>query len=317
MKKLKILLLMGGSSAEHEVSLASGKNVLAALDPKKYTVNTCVVPKKGAWSTVVTQSIQKHYPDIAFLALHGAFGEDGRIQGLLECARIPYTGSGVLASALAMDKVLSARIFKLHGLTVPQFQIVTKKYPFNPKQSKLPIIVKPANSGSAIGVSIVKNHREIPDAIQTALRYSDRALMQTYIKGREVTCGILEDPKTGIPFALPPTEIKPKTNTFFDYHAKYTTGASEEITPAPFPKPMIKKIQKAALTAHTALGCRGMSRTDMIVQNTKHKTNPPAGGAKLYVLETNTIPGMTHTSLLPQGAAAVGIDFPRLLDILI
>lgn len=307
MKKLRIVLLVGGPSAEHEVSLASGRVIDRALDKSKYDVRVITVPKTGRWfpSEEIAEA------DVVFIAMHGPYGEDGTIQGLLEYLRVPYTGSGVLASALAMDKLKAAEVYALYGLDTPKNLLIshgdwknnTQWVDRIKKEIGISCVVKPRNNGSSVGISIVRKNAEIQKAVEDALRYSSHALAQQYIKGDEVTCAILDEGGETELLALPPTQIIPKTSTFFDYQAKYTEGASEEITPPRLPTETIKKIQEIALTAHRALGCSGMSRTDMIVSRDR-----------VYVLETNTIPGMTETSLYPQAAAAAGIAFPRLLD---
>lgn len=333
------MVLMGGPSSEYEVSLATAKNVISALDPKKYLVRPTLINKSGRWflapafqtpllfsertsksKRLILTSPQDALnqtggrPDVVFIAMHGTYGEDGRIQSLLELAGIPYTGSGVLASALAMDKIKSAQLLMSCGLNVPRHTAFKKtdwdknKKEISPNIKKLgwPLVIKPADLGSSVGVSIVKNKNGLGAAFKKVWQNSDYLIAQEFIKGREVTCGVLEDPKTGRAFALPPTEIIPKNSAFWDYDAKYKPGASEEITPARFPKNINSSIQKTALEAHNILGCRGMSRTDMIVK-----------GPKIYTLEVNTIPGMTETSVLPQAAKTAGIGFPELLDIII
>lgn len=255
-------------------------------------------------------------PDVVFIALHGAYGEDGRVQGLLDSVGVPYTGSGILASALAMDKSRSAQVLRGAGLAVPEFAVITRETMGERQATRslatklrklgIPLVIKPADQGSSVGVAIVKNHESIFTALTHAIREFPVVMAQKYIAGREVTCGVLENPETGEPFALPPTEIIPTASAFFDYRAKYTAGASQEITPASMLPTTIRRIQHAAVTAHRALGCRGMSRTDMIVAR-----------GRLWVLEVNTIPGMTATSLLPQGAAAAGMSFSALVDTLI
>lgn len=314
-KRLKVIVLMGGPSSEYEVSLATAKNIISALDPQKYQIFPLRIPKTRNWSEEIRKGIHQTQPEVVFIAMHGEYGEDGRVQSLLELAGIPYTGSGVLASALAMDKVKSARFLESCGLTTPKYTAFkktdwdkNKKEGFvNIKKLGWPLVIKPANLGSSVGVSIIKNKNGLRAAFKKVWQNSDYLMTQEFIKGREVTCGVLEDPKTGKPFALPPTEIIPPKSSFWDYDAKYKPGASEEITPARFSKKVLQAVQKSALEAHTALGCRGMSRTDMIV----------SGAKKVYVLELNTIPGMTETSVLPQGARAAGISFPKLVDIII
>ncbi len=306
---LKVAVVCGGLSSEHEVSLKTARMVLQNLDRRKYQPTRVVIGKNGKWkfesgkAIGIGNAIKKlaRY-DFIFIALHGAFGEDGRFQAILEWIGVSYSGSGVLSSAMAMDKNVSNTLYEVAGLNVPRYITMDK----NRKNSiRLPVVVKPADGGSSIGVSIVRSKKDLRAGLKKAFEESDRVMIQEYIKGREFTCGVIED-KNGKPFALPPTEIIPKTSSFFDYHAKYKVGGSLEITPAQLPKSKIKTLQQMALKAHILLGCNGMSRSDFILK-----------GSKFFILETNTIPGMTETSLLPQAAQAAGIDFPSLLDLII
>ncbi len=307
---MTVAVLFGGTSSERAVSLETGKNILKNLDRKKYILEPVVIGKNGKWKMQgkeleppdALKLAEKRGVEVVFIALHGKYGEDGTIQGLLEFLDIPYTGSGVLASALAMDKIRSSELFVLHGFLVPKFSAFSKK---NRKKifwaGKFPVVVKPADGGSSVGVSIVKRKSELPNAIKKAFAVSEVIMLQEYIRGDEVACGVLDVGRK--PLAFPPTQIIPQKREFFDYHAKYVPGASREVTPPELPKETIRKIQNAALLAHRVLGCSGLSRTDMIVKN-----------GKIYLLETNTIPGMTETSLCPQAAKAAGISFPELLD---
>jgi len=303
---------MGGPSSEHEVSLNTGKEIVKHLDRHKYNIGSIVIPKKGSWffPKPIASGV------IVFIAMHGEFGEDGTVQGLLESRGIPYTGSGILASALGMDKPRQAALFHQAGLKVPEF-IVLQKSDWRKNKKRIaadmaknfsmPCVVKPANRGSSVGVSIVKSGKELAGAIQFAFFYADLVMVQKFIRGREVTCGIVEG-RGGVLLPLPPIEILAKAGKFYDYKSKYSDGGSEHIIP---PKNMlkstIKKIQDAACLTHHVLGCRGMSRTDFILQN---------NGA-LHILEINTLPGMTSTSLLPESARAAGIVFPMLLNLII
>jgi D-alanine-D-alanine ligase len=265
------------------------------------------IDKNGNWP--ITLETLKEKIDVAFIAMHGEYGEDGQIQSLLETFGIPYTGSDPIASALAINKQKSSVLFANGGLNIPRSLALKKEDPHIEfaaiKNFSLPIVIKPANGGSSIGVSVTKRKADLKYAIQKALQHSDEVVAQQYIKGREVTCGVLEINQ--IPIALLPTEIIPNNSSFFDYYSKYNTSGSTEVTPPDLPKETIRKIQSIALEAHKALGCSGMSRTDMILSR----------GRKIYVLETNTIPGLTETSLLPQQAQKMGINFPKLLEIII
>lgn len=305
-----IAVLMGGPSTEHEVSLASGENVCANLDRKKYKVLPVRISKKGLWTFGTTSrrytilqglaELQRRKIAVAFIALHGVFGEDGKLQALLEAANIRYTGSGPAASALAMDKQLSGWLLQAAGLQVPGFFVVRKGE--KSRQPTFPVVLKPRFGGSSVGITIAKNPQAYTHGLQNAWRYEPEVVVQKYISGVEVTCGVIES-STGTPEALPPTLIRPVTAHFFDYHAKYTPGMTEEITPAPLPVALLRKIQDQALLAHSTLGCRGFSRTDFLVH-----------GKTVYVLELNSIPGLTTESLLPKAAQAGGLPFPRLLD---
>ncbi|MBI3114745.1 MAG: D-alanine--D-alanine ligase [Candidatus Harrisonbacteria bacterium] len=310
MKKIRIVVLMGGPSAEHEVSLKSGAMVLKNLDPQKYSAMPIVVGKDGKWP-VAPEMLKRDY-DLAFIAMHGEYGEDGMVQALLESLGVPFTGSDAKASRLGMDKIAAARAFKKAGLNTPPTVNLGRI-------KKFPVVIKPADRGSSVGVSVVKNHAELQRATAEAKKYSPNVIAQQFISGREFTCGVLEvSPSTSHAYrqagsghnaiALPPTEIVVKRGVFFDFDAKYTPNASEEITPPRnLPAAKIKALQQAALTAHRAIGARGISRTDMIM-NAKEK---------IYVLEINTIPGMTENSLVPKEAAVAGISRAKLLDFII
>ncbi len=295
---IRVAVLMGGPSAEHEVSLKSGKMVLRHLDPKKYKARSVVIDKNGKWP-ISKKALKKRF-DVVFLAMHGEYGEDGTVQKILEKAGIKYTGSDSKSSKLGMDKEKSSNLFAKKGLKVAEFVTNLKKI----NQIGLPLVIKPVNRGSSIGVSLVDSYQAVIPAVKKALKFSSKVMAQKYIKGREMTCGVIDYDNNTIP--LLPTEVKPKTSAFFDYRAKYKSGASKEITPPRLPHKQVANIQKAAVKAHKAIGARGLSRTDFIL-----------AGKKLYVLEINTLPGMTQTSLLPQQANAVGIKFPELLDIII
>ena len=330
-KKLNIAVLMGGPSPEHEVSLKTGGVGLKNLDKKKYNITPVKITKKEIWvfpeKKLPTQKALTYFKelklDIAFIAMHGAYGEDGVIQNLLENTGIPYTGSNARASALAMDKVATQTLLTAHGIRIPRFMHFSaadwRKREKNILKSihvrfTPPLVIKPSNAGSSVGVTIVSDRRGVSNAIKKAFRFGSVALIEKYISGDEVTCGVIDGGAGSKPRALPPTQIIPKASHFFDYEAKYKPGASREITPPKMPGKIIHAIQETAVTIHKIISCSGMSRTDMIVEkNPNSKFQIP----KIYVLETNTIPGMTETSLLPQEAKAAGIPFPKLLDRLI
>ncbi|MFH1904487.1 MAG: D-alanine--D-alanine ligase [bacterium] len=289
MKNRRIAVLMGGPSSEREISLKSGNCVLKALKAAQLNATAFDVNRE------LPDRLIKGKIDLVFIALHGKPGEDGTIQGMLDILNIPYTGSGVLASALSMDKIASKRLFQIAEIPTPEFSVINKnKSHFNPPQS-FPVVIKPSTEGSTIGVSIVKNANEFKKALETAFRYDDNIICEKYIDGKEITVGILEEK------ALPVIEIVPKFG-FYDFNAKYKKKSTDFVVPAELKKEKSAKIKQIALKTHKILGCYGMSRVDMKLDC---KLNP-------YVLEINTIPGLTETSLLPKAAQAAGISFIEL-----
>ena len=303
MKKLTIALLSGGISSERDVSIASGDQVYEALDHNKY--NVLRYDPKTDIQQLVTDAPKI---DAALIILHGPFGEDGTIQGLLDLLDIPYQGSGVLGSALGMNKLASKHLYEKAGLLVPPYMVLGQNDGFDEdactRSLGLPLVVKPVGSGSSVGISIVKSKDLLKNAVKEAFTQDDKVLIEAYIDGIELTGGVIGNDQLE---AFPLIEIVPdKSYEFFDYAAKYTAGATKEICPARINDEMAEKAQEIAKTAHQALFCKGYSRTDMILKN-----------QDIFVLETNTIPGMTATSLLPQAAGKAGISFGRLLDRLI
>ncbi|MDO8487587.1 MAG: D-alanine--D-alanine ligase [Candidatus Curtissbacteria bacterium] len=297
-KKLKVGVLFGGKSPEHEISKISGREVIKNLNKDKYEIIPIYIDKDGNFDSPAKVGSLKKLIDIAFIAMHGPLGEDGTIQGLLEFLGIPYTGSRVLASALGMDKISSLAIFAQEGLKIPKYVVVDNPH-VDIKDFKLPVFVKPANHGSSVGVSKVIHKNQLKQAITLALKYSPEVLVQEFIDGVEVTCAILGNDK---PKALPLVEIVPKKE-FFDYEAKYDANLTDEIVPARISKSLTKKAQEAALKAYRAIGCKDFGRVDMIIR-----------GKDIYALEINTIPGLTPVSLFPKAAKAAGISYEKLLD---
>ncbi len=303
MKKKTIALLYGGVSSEREVSLSSGKQVMESLDKEKYDV-VHYDPKTDLAKLVADAP----GIDAALVILHGPFGEDGTVQGLLDLLGIPYQGAGVLGSALAMNKLAAKRIYEKSDIPVPKYLVVGKGRNLDPDLIKnhlgYPVVVKPVEAGSSVGMSIVKSHDQVEKAVSLAFEYDDTVLVEAYLNGTEITCGVLGNEALE---ALPLIEIIPEGDSvFFDYKAKYEKGGATEICPARVDETIADKAKALAKTAHKSLFLQGYSRTDMILYK-----------GELYVLETNTIPGMTPTSLYPQSAAAAGISFGELLDRLI
>ena len=293
----KVGVLMGGPSSEREISLKSGQAVFLALKQAGLEAVAIDITTDNPQENI--DLLKPHNLDCAFIALHGRFGEDGVIQSILEGMHLPFTASGVQASRLAMDKIGSLGIFSRGGLRVPKSQFLEKSVyqkteVFN-NQPGFPLVVKPANHGSSIGLSIVERIQELPAAIQAAFEFDDRIVIQEYISGRELTVGILDEA------ALPVIEIIPH-NKFFDFAAKYQSNLTRYIIPALLEQSVALGVQKIALQAHNLLGCSGCSRVDVILTK----------DAQAYVLEVNTIPGMTATSLLPKAAKIAGIDFNQL-----
>ncbi|MCD4721049.1 MAG: D-alanine--D-alanine ligase [Desulfobacula sp.] len=303
MKKIRLALLSGGVSSEREVSLNSGKQVFEALDKDKYDI-TLYDPKTDLKQLV----IDADKIDAALIILHGPFGEDGTVQGLLDLLDIPYQGAGVLGSAMAMNKLVAKRLYDGAGIPTPSYLSFSMNEKIQPSkivdELDLPLVVKPACAGSSVGMTLVKDESDLQDAINLGFEHDDTLIIEKYIKGIELTCGVLGNDELE---ALPVIEIIPGVgHDFFDYKAKYVAGETNEICPARIDETTTKKVQELAVKAHQTLFLKGYSRTDMILYN-----------QNLSVLETNTIPGMTATSLFPQSAQVAGYSFTELLDELI
>jgi D-alanine-D-alanine ligase len=289
MKQLKIAVLMGGPSAEREVSLRSGTAVANALR----LTGAKVVPIDIQDATFA----MPRDVDVAFLALHGTFGEDGTVQQMLENGGIAYTGSGPEASTRAFDKIAAKRAFLTAGIRTPDHEVVDRGDPDLRRLTRLgfPLVVKPARQGSSVGISIVQREADLDEACRIGWQYDDHLLAEQFIPGRELTVGIVD----GHP--LPVIEIRPKQG-FFTYEAKYTKGRTDYLVPAPLNKKIEFEAKALALRAHDCLGCRDFSRVDLILSE----------NGELFVLEVNTIPGFTETSLVPKAAHAAGIEFSDL-----
>jgi D-alanine-D-alanine ligase len=295
LKQKTVGVLYGGLSAEREVSLKSGDAVARALEGRGYKVARIDVGKD------VDQKLRAAGVEVAFVTVHGRYGEDGCLQGLLESLFIPYTGSGVLASALAMDKVYAKQAFASRGIGIAEYrafddakagEIHGYDLPFH-----FPVVVKPSGEGSSVGVKIAKNGEELRKAAQEAAQYKGVVLVERYIKGREIQVAVLGDEALGC------IEVKP-AGEFYDYNAKYVANTTQYLFPAPIPEAQYHRCMEIALAAHRALLCAGATRTDLIL---------PEHGDPI-VLEVNTLPGMTEKSLLPKIAAGKGWDFADLCE---
>lgn len=328
----QIAVVMGGPSTEHAVSMASGRMVFQALDRTRYRVSALVIGRDGRWQRTLDPAsvpLVADGPllrprreeairgaalladvDLAFLALHGTFGEDGTIQGFLETLGVPYTGSGPLASALAMDKVMAKKIFRQAGLPVAPEVTVDRTAWEAGREAVLaavealgPLVaIKPNAGGSSVGVSRARGPAAVAEGLGAALAVAPSALVEPWLEGTEVTVAVLED-EAGRPAALPPIAILPRRGSFFDFASKYEDGGAEEVCPAPLAPAVTAAVSELAVAAHGALGARGLSRADFILT--------PAGPV---LLEVNTIPGLTPNSLLPKAALAAGLPFPQLVD---
>lgn len=332
---MKILVLMGGDSAERDVSIVSGEAVVEAL--KKAGHKVIPVDTSKSWQVLPNNHIQylpqgiktappgvqelkpmdsdvvlKHFEsqdlkdvDVIFLALHGGKGEDGTIQAILDLTRKPYTGSGMLASALAMNKAMSKKIFEREKIRTPKWILwesdntsdISELQKEVKKKFGYPVVVKPNNQGSTIGLTILRKSGDLTEAVNLAAEYSHQILIEEFIPGREITVGILEDQ------ALPVIEIVPE-HGIYDYECKYTPGKSKYACPAELTKKQTREVQEMSVRAFKVLGCEGYARVDFRLGK----------DGKFYCLEVNTLPGMTKTSLVPKAAKAAGIEFPELVD---
>lgn len=294
----RVTVLMGGSSAERDVSLASGANCAAALREAGYAVATIDAPRD---LHALVAEIGKQKPDVIFNALHGRNGEDGNVQGLLNLLGIPYTHSGLMASAVAMDKPVAKMLFQRAGLRVPDGRLVSRQELEKGDPLPRPFVVKPFNEGSSVGVSIVREGDNARPFDGMEWPFGDIVLVERFIPGRELTVGVMGDR----PMAV--TELRPKSG-FYDYANKYTGGLTEHLIPAPVPQPIYEECLRMALAAHQVLGCRGVSRSDFRYDDT-------AGDdiERIFILETNTQPGMTELSLVPEQARHLGISYPELV----
>ncbi len=346
-KRISVAVLLGGESVEHYVSVCSGLNVLDALDSDRFDGRPIYIDRSGEWhfdhrpaTPILARAPGEPPPpptaaplrsscgmppptrgaferlrapdlDVVFVALHGPGGEDGTVQGMLSLADVPYTGSGVLASALAMDKARTKRHLRSVGVPVPD-DVLVRHEQDEPAalqaaidQIGLPCVVKPVASGSSVGVRIARDPTELMEALRAGSVGGQPVMVESYLEGVEVTCGVLGGGREPTQ-PLPLTEIRPRDGQFFDFRAKYTSDACREITPAEVDDELAARVQELAVIAHEALGCEGMSRSDFILS-----------AAGPMMLELNTIPGMTKTSLLPQGAAVAGVSFAALIERLI
>jgi D-alanine-D-alanine ligase len=313
MSIIHVGVLRGGPSSEYEVSLNTGRTVLTHMPPEKYKAHDIFIDKEGQWhmhgiSGEPHQLVKK--VDVVFNALHGEYGEDGKVQQFLEMLGVPFTGSGALASAVGMNKVLSKKIFLANRLKTPHYMTLHRDEVDHDRIVQvyrtfpMPAVVKPVSAGSSVGVTIARTIHELEEGIVLALEYGDTVLLEEFIKGVEATCGVVERFRNEDLHALMPIEIRPKKSHFFDYHSKYTEGGSEEICPGNFTRGEIAELESLARTAHRLLNLRHYSRSDFIV-------TPRRG---IYILEVNTQPGLTETSLVPKSLQAGGTPLSHFIE---
>lgn len=298
-------MLKGGRSLEREVSLRSGANAEAALRRLGHDVLDIDVDQR------LVRTLRAERPDAAFVALHGRGGEDGTVQELLEILEIPYTGPGVLACGRAMDKVVAKAHFAAAGVPTPPYFAfgqdafrelgAADALPDLREKLGLPLVVKPAKQGSALGITVAHEPGEVPSALMSALSYDDRVLLERFVPGRELAVSVIG---TAEPWALPVVEAIPIERDFYDFEARYTPGLTDLVAPARLPDEVAQEAARVAIACYRALGCRGVSRVDMILDPDD----------RLWVLEVNAIPGMTDTSLLPKAAEAAGLGFDEVVE---
>jgi D-alanine-D-alanine ligase len=351
-KKINLAVVFGGRSGEHEVSLSSARGVMKNLDPEKYNVIPIAITKKGSWligdkgkeymrlneskagqegaisldesQKLVTISDEEknlaNYAegnaggkiDLVFPILHGPFGEDGRLQGMLDMLGVPYVFSGVLAHAVGMNKPKAKIIAAEFGVPVPKDSVIKKEEKYNLgeiiEKLSLPLMVKPSELGSSVGISLVKTEEELEKGIQEAFSHGDEVILEQYIKGREFTVTVMDDPSAGGSKVLAITEIIPVISEFYDYKAKYEDGGSKHVCPAEISKEDEEKLKRYAVSTFKAIGCADLARVDFLWSEKENE---------YYFTDINTIPGMTPTSLAPEAAALAGMNFTDFLDKLI
>ena len=307
--KLRVAVLYGGRSGEHEISLRSAESIIAAMDPEHYEVQRIFITKEGRWEprAISPDPAANLGIDVVFPALHGTFGEDGTIQGLLELAGLPYVGAGVLGSAVAMDKDVTKRLLIERGLPVAEYLVLSRDfYNLGDICSRLPfpMFVKPANLGSSVGISKVKTRDELATALEMAGQFDRKILVERGIAGREFECAVLGN---GDPIAAIPCEILP-SREFYDYEDKYILGTSKTVLPADLTSEQTREIQRLAVACYQAVNCEGMARVDFLLETAT---------GKFYINEPNTIPGFTSISMYPKMWEAAGLPYAKLIDRLI
>ena len=309
MKRLRVAVLYGGRSGEHEVSLVSAESVIAAMDPERYEVQRILITKDGRWQPRAISPEPGANPDIdvVFPVLHGTFGEDGTVQGLLELACLPYVGAGVLASSVSMDKEVQKRLCLERGLPVADY-ITFRRGQFHPEEVcsrlRFPVFVKPANLGSSVGISKAKSCEELKAALELAGQFDRKIVVERGIAGREFECAVMGNDE---PIAAVPCEILP-SREFYDYEDKYLLSQAKTVVPAELSVTQTREIQNLAMAAYKAVECEGMARVDLLMEQAT---------GNVFINEINTVPGFTSISMFPKMWEAAGIPYPELIDRLI
>ncbi|HTB10898.1 MAG TPA: D-alanine--D-alanine ligase family protein [Bryobacteraceae bacterium] len=306
MSKLRIAVLYGGRSGEHEVSLNSAESIISAMDASKYEVQRILISKEGGWQPRAISPEPGGNPDIdvVFPVLHGTFGEDGTVQGLLELADLPYVGAGVLASSVSMDKEIMKRLCAAGGLPISEYFVIRSHHPGIHQHFPFPIFVKPANLGSSVGITKVKSHAELESAIKLAAEFDRKVIVERGIVGREFECSVLGN---DAPRASVPCEILPSRD-FYDYEDKYLLNQAQTVVPADLTPEQTHEIQRLAIACYQCVECEGMARVDFLLE---------AATGKFFINEINTIPGFTSISMYPKMWEASGLPYPALIDRLI
>ena len=307
--KLRVAVLYGGRSGEHEISLRSAESIIAAMDPARYEIERIFITKDGHWEPRAISPDPGANPgiDVVFPVLHGTFGEDGTVQGLLELADLPYVGAGVLGSATAMDKEVTKRLLRERGLPIADFIVLSRgAYDLDHICARLPfpMFVKPANLGSSVGISKVKTREGLAAAIELAGEFDRKVIVERGITGREFECAVLGNAG---PIAAIPCEILP-SREFYDYEDKYVLGTSKTVLPAPLSPAQILEMQRLAVACYQAVHCEGMARVDFLLETAT---------GKFYINEPNTIPGFTSISMYPKMWEAAGVPYAELIGRLI
>ena len=304
--KLRVAVLQGGRSGEHEISLRSARSIMEAMDASRYEVIPYTISKEGKWSPrpIVPEPERNPGIDVVFPALHGTFGEDGTVQGLLELADLPYVGAGVLSSSLSMDKELMKRICHERGLPVVEYMILHRGSTFGPPSFGFPVFVKPANLGSSVGISKAHDFAELQTALQVASQFDRKVIIERAIAGQELECAVLGNDK---PIAATPCEILP-SREFYDYEDKYLLDQAKIELPARLSPEKTEELRRLAVECYLAVECSGMARVDFLLESAT---------GRLYINEINTIPGFTSISMYPKMWEHSGLPMPKLIDRLI